>query len=258
MRLKFYEIIVKKVRPIEIGVFLKFLLQKKRKVVDLDNFKLYIDPVTHFGLKILKDKVYEPELSNIIIDLLEEGDVFVDIGANEGYYSVLASKIVGNKGRVIAIEPQQRLWEIIMKNVSINSAYNISLLPFAIGAVEEQIEMVLSPVISSGSSSILKSKRSIFWRKQKAEVKKLDTIIQSLNLSTIKLLKIDIEGFEFFALKSAQFALSHHNLIEHIIVEMHPKQLQDMGQTPEEIASFLHSFGYEASGKDYYLFSKKL
>jgi FkbM family methyltransferase len=243
-----YEFIGTKVRPIELASILKSLLQVRRKFYRIKNKFWYIDPVSNFGIRLLHEGEYEPQTTDLIIDNLNEGDTFIDLGGNEGYYSILASDKVGKRGKVFCIEPQSRLWDVISKNINKNECYNVCILPYAVAEKREEISITLSPSINTGSSSIVKQARRKFWKRERINCATLDELFPSDGYSKIELLKIDIEGFEFFALKGA-IDLLKRKAFKNIIVEFHPSQLKALGQSADEIYAFLDKYGYTASQK---------
>lgn len=254
---KSHQLIAGSIRPIELAYLIKKVLRVKRSEHTLDNgLTFYVDPASNFGMRLIKDGKYEPATTNAILSLLNEGDTFVDLGANEGYFSILASKKVGRNGRVFSIEPQQRLWEVIQKNYELNYCSNATIIPYAVGEKEEKLIINLYPSINTGASSLSNKEnfgktrnnvRKKFFGTQQIQTKQLDKLAEDYGIEKINLIKIDIEGFEFFALKSAQ-SLLKNKLIDHILIEFHPPQLKDLGQTSSEIVSYLNSFGYEKSG----------
>jgi FkbM family methyltransferase len=266
MNIKSSEFIGRKVRPVEFALFIKWLLRIKRSEYLLpDGNKFYVDPISDFGLKLMKHNSYETSMTRQIKQLLGKKDVFIDLGANEGFFSIVAGQLVGRDGFVIAIEPQQRLWEIIIKNVEINNLSNVMLLPYGIGSSEGEAEMHFYPSLNSGASSLAKSFnfkvslrkfRKAIYHTSKISIKTLDDII-SQSINTIKLIKIDIEGFEFEALKGAQKLLSRGH-IENLLIEIHPAALNSMGESEQSIDNLLFGFGYrkENIDKDLVLYSK--
>ena len=79
------------------------LNQKQR--VQLEGFSLYVMPDDYIGASIMSSRTYEPHVTKVIRRELNEGEIFLDLGANIGYFSMLASSIVKNKGKVLAFEP---------------------------------------------------------------------------------------------------------------------------------------------------------
>ena len=70
-------------------------------------------------------KTWEPEETKLVSRLLEEGDVFVDVGANLGYFTLIASDAVGKTGRVFAFEPEPNNFSLLQKNVEVNKCANV-------------------------------------------------------------------------------------------------------------------------------------
>jgi len=253
MKSSFYEWIGQKIRPIELATLIKKLLLIKRRVYELHGNYFFIDPVSNFGLRIMRDREYEPETAALITNTLQIGDTFIDLGANEGYFSILASKIVGKTGKVLCIEPQKRLWPVIVRNIELNRCINIQLLPFVVSNESKDVQLVLSPSNNTGSTSIVTNNRNQMWTRQKVESIILDDAVLS---EKINLIKIDIEGFELFALKGGK-RLLENRVIEYIILELHPRQLIDLGQSEEEVNSFLNELGYFLHDGLYQFISKK-
>ncbi len=74
---------------------------------------------------IKQTRIWEPELTNYLKKNLKAGQTFVDIGANMGYYTLLASKLVGDKGKVYAFEPASDSFELLLKNIELNGCTNV-------------------------------------------------------------------------------------------------------------------------------------
>ncbi len=232
------------IRPFEIGVAIKFLLQVKRQWFKYGPFKFFIDPCTAFGQCLINFGVYEPEMVQAISTLLEEGDCFIDLGGNEGYFSIIASNCVGRNGSVYCIEPQARLWPVIMQNASENAVSNLTIIPHGISDVTGCADITLYPSLNTGASSLVSTYRSKIYPKQKIRLFTLDEIILQYEMTEVKLMKIDIEGYEINALKSALRSLKN-KIIKNIIVEIHPEQLRQLGQSVDELHELLREIGYQ-------------
>jgi FkbM family methyltransferase len=252
MSITFLEFIGRKLRPVELALLLKFLLRIKRKEIELSDGRKYaVDPVSDLGLRLAKSAEYETEMTKAISEILNQGDYFIDLGANEGYFSILGAKICGARGHVLAIEPQERLWKVIHTNASINNLTNIQLLPFGIGSKKEQLTLQLYSSLNSGASSFSSGFNfgiSFAWLRKKlygsqiAQVIPLDEMAESLPLK-MKLIKIDIEGFELEALKGSS-RLIQEKRFENLLIEIHPHALKSMGQSEDDIDELLKAHGY--------------
>ncbi|MFN0118102.1 MAG: FkbM family methyltransferase [Elusimicrobiota bacterium] len=255
MRLKYLKLIGNKVRPTEFALFIKWILRIKRKEFPYDkDHQFYIDPISDLGLKIQEAGFYEPEMTNSILEILTPGDTFIDLGANEGFFSVLASVQVGKNGTVISIEPQQRLWEIIIKNYELNNCFNCKLMPYGIDATPGTATIFLYTSLNTGASSLsnkfnfkisFASLRKKIYGHATIKTKTLDEIISEANLNAVKLIKIDIEGYEFQALKGAADSL-RKKAIQNLLIEIHPEALATLNQSEALIVEFLSGYGYAA------------
>lgn len=228
-------------RPLELGMLMKWLLRVRRMETEVQGIKLWVDPASNFGKRVLREGNYEADLTSAFGELLQPGQTFVDVGANEGWFSMLAAKLVGPAGRVIACEPQERLWPAILKNVASNGFANVQLLPFAIGRETGRGEINLYPSVNTGSSHISGTRRR--WEKtQPIEVVPLSTVLGTAAGQGVDLMKIDVEGFEFQVLQGAGDHLG--STIRRIVVEIHPGPLQALGASEADVVGLLESKGY--------------
>ncbi len=229
------------IRPAFIGSALKRLLRVKRRVVETDNGIFFIDPASNFGNGVLESG-YEPEMTETLNSLLGEGDTFVDLGANEGYFSIIASKIVGNSGKVISIEPQSRLQSVIFRNMSENKAFNIDVFQRAISDHIGIASLSLLPDMNTGGSGLFCATKYSVPKENVPQV----TLAHLLNQTCkdkIRLLKMDIEGFEYEAIFGSENYFIN-DIIENIALELHPTLLERRGKSAEEILHFLQKCGY--------------
>lgn len=266
MNLKLYEFIKFKARPIEVAVLLKRAFNIRRFNYAVNPFVFYIDPVSDFGYKLLRDKAYEPQMTESILSLLKEGDVFVDLGANEGFFSVLASSKVGRSGKVLSIEPQKRLWPVLKKNFAENNCANCQIVPFGVGETTAEVEVTLSPSLNSGQSSLVEGQsffgsrkiakkiRSYYWEKQTMQIKPFGDICDAYGVKEVNLVKVDIEGYEFIALRSAEKMLEAGK-VKNLLIEFHPEQLKQLGQSEAQIVAYLNGLGYRQSKQTEGLFT---
>lgn len=242
----FYNLILK-IRPALVGQFLKKVFLINRKVVKTSHGSFYIDPVSNFGFKILKFREYEKEVTQCVKNILEEGDVFVDLGANEGFFTVIASSIVKESGLVICIEPQSRLQSVIQNNLFLNNLENILLFQVVISDKNGFATLSISPDTNTGSSGLIRVTK--YKNDQELCIQKsLNSLIKNLNISQIKLMKIDIEGFEYEAILGSK-GLFKSGLIKNIALEIHPWLLESRGKKVKDIIDYLESVGYRKNMK---------
>ncbi len=123
---------------------LKWISLSIRTETGTHELQLYLDP-TQYTQKILWDhlnhgQLYEMETLECIARILKPGDLFIDVGAHIGFISLMASKWVGNQGKVIALEPEASNAARFMENIRLNKIDNIDLLPMAAGSEDKEVD----------------------------------------------------------------------------------------------------------------------
>ena len=231
-----------RMRPLELAVFVKWLLRVKRVETEAQGLKVWVDPASNFGKRVLREGSYEADLTTAFRKLLRPGQTFVDVGANEGWFSMLAASIVGPDGRVLACEPQERLWPVILKNTALNGLCNCQLFPYAIAEKTGTTTISLYPSLNTGSSHIGSGKRR--WEMtQEVRLIPLSSVLENLDGREVDLLKIDVEGYEHHVLLSAGGHLG--TTIKAIVVELHPPQLEALGSSERAVEELLEAKGYK-------------
>lgn len=231
------------IRPCELGAFLKFLLRVSRREYAFDGQNMWLDPASDLGVRLLAEGDYEPAMGRCLRELLKAGDTFLDVGANEGWFSILAARLVGSGGRVFCVEPQERLWPVILHNLALNRLTNCVLLPYAISSNPGSAALTLTPTMNSGASTLVPSTRQSLWRKQRVVTTALDSIAELRRGPNVSLAKVDVEGFEVEVVRSAARLIAERR-ISRWLIETHPPQLQQLGSSVGELESTLQRHGY--------------
>jgi FkbM family methyltransferase len=234
-----------RVRPAYLASFMKKALRIRRRVIETPQGRFFIDPASNFGCALLSRREFEPGMIAVLRRFLGKGDAFVDLGANEGYFSCIASKLVGESGQVISIEPQSRLQSVIFRNMQENQAFNIAVLQCAVADGVGMATLSLTPDMNPGGSGLFRSTK---YKTPTESIPQttLARILSLIKLETIKLLKMDIESFEYEAILGSK-ELFHSGRIKNIALELHPSILQRRGKSSDEILAFLKECGYEVN-----------
>lgn len=170
---------------------------------------------------------------------LNEGDVFVDIGANIGYLTILASKRVGASGHVYSYEPSEREYSRLLRNLAVNKTSNVHASRLALSNFTGQVALWVSEE-HTGLNRILSPGANVAGDVS-VPVSRLDEL---LYLPEIKLIKIDVEGAEFLVLEGMT-ALFNRTAIDSIVVEITPDFLRRYGHTKAHIYEFMRNQGFE-------------
>ena len=181
---------------------------------------------------------------------ISEGDVFVDIGAHVGRYSILASR---KASKVIAIEADPNIYHRLLMNIELNNAENIDAVNEAAWHREETLKFHRGDFSGHGTlKEGLPDRR--YTGNIQIQAEATDTILRSLNVPGVDWVKIDVEGAEHEVLRGLKETLEAHRA--RLIVEL-------MKPNVDKVLAYMNDMGYdatpipesEAQYMIYYLFS---
>ena len=243
---------------IYVNFFSFFLRKPKIKNLNINKgyikSKICLDPKNGFLDKyIYVQKKWDDLNTQIIINKLKKNECFIDVGSNIGYFSLLASPIVGKKGKIIAIEPIKKLSQQIELNKKINSYNNIKVLNF--GLFNKNLKKNIYIQKKNIASSSLHKKnitnfsfykgfvfKKIFEKKNLIQfeniiLKKLDNLIKC----KVNFVKIDTEGVEYEALLGMKKILKKNR--PKLIIEINNLTLKK--NYSDKIYKFLYKLNYD-------------
>jgi len=176
--------------------------------------------------------------------LKSEMTVF-DIGANQGFCTLLAAARVGSEGKVIAFEPAPTECRKLRANLRLNRFRNVLVEPIALGSREGVTDFHLCLDHQGSFSSIRRQAPDVTARTEliKVPITTLDCYVQRAPLSSLHLIKIDAEGGELDILKGATGTLS--SLRPVIIAELAEVRTRQWGYAASEIYSLVADHGYQ-------------
>ena len=181
---------------------------------------LWLDPLARVSDEELLEKY------------LEEGDTFVDVGANIGTLTLKAASIIGNKGKVFAFEAHPKTSIFLKKNIKLNRFDNITVYPVALGKKCGIVQF--SDKRSDDQNSVTHHSDGI-----SIEMNTLDDILK--HVKEISLLKIDTEGYEKFVIEGGLKLLEHTNCV---YFESSEKHFSRYGYSTKEILTLLTCQGF--------------
>jgi FkbM family methyltransferase len=194
------------------------------------------------GASVYFHKV-EPEQAEAVASILRPGDVLIDIGANVGFYTILASKRVGKKGKVYAIEPFLRNLLLLSLHIKINRCSNVIIVPAACADVSGIA--LFQPGRNPAEGRILNSADSVDAALKIVPVPmiSIDDLCKKLSVCP-SVLKIDVEGAELRVLQGARETLRRCK--PYLFISVHSDQVRG------DVLSFLDEIGYRAEpiGRD--------
>jgi FkbM family methyltransferase len=214
-------------------------LSQQRVLVDIKMFKIYASTSdTDIGQSIIKSKIWEPHVTDALKKVLGVGDVFLDLGANIGYFSLLAASIVQESGKVISFEPNIQNLHLLYLSILENHFNNIKVYPLA-ASVSSQI----LKITSFGSNGFLEKPSDDIVQSNFQFIQSVivDELLHSEE--KVDVVKMDIEGYEPLALRGMDKLIKKHNPV--IITEFSPWHIKRRSQIePLEYLKQLAHYGY--------------
>jgi FkbM family methyltransferase len=183
---------------------------------------------------------YEPELE-YLPNLLFPGATFVDVGANLGIYTLVASRIVGHLGRVIAFEPSAQSFPLLQRNITLNSLKNVSAFPLALSAEKGTVRLYHAPCCPSGNS--FGQHPAFHGSFENVGVESLDDAVQRIPAARLDVIKMDVQGAEELVLRGARKVVA--SMKPAIIFEIWPEGADLLGLSPYGAWNLLNEMGYK-------------
>ena len=211
---------------------------------------LYSDCILSQAIFVYK---FESQELKFLTLYLEQGDCFLDIGSNFGLYSLMASKKVGKNGQVFAFEPATKTFNRLKRNIKLNRIHNIFPINAAISSNNGTMPMSISLDGHDAWNSLAKPARGEKFLTEEVKTITLDDFIQENKLhDKIKMIKIDVEGWECEVIKGAVRTLSSE-MAPILQVEFSEPALQAAGSASFVLIEMLSDLGYilyKYSGKN--------
>jgi FkbM family methyltransferase len=209
---------------------------------ELGGLAFQCDPRDSVAREACYTGVYEPQETQLVSRILNRGDVFVDAGANWGYFTLTAAQRVGAAGRVLAFEPEPRLFELLCANLRLNALDWVTR--HRVGLADRRGSQPFTAYVDTSqnwgqSHAAAPGARADF----EIDTVRLDDALDAAQIARAQLTKIDIEGGEAAALVGMERGLSAGRY-RYLIVECHPALLLAQGRGEAETLRPLVNAGY--------------
>lgn len=259
--MKYITQFVKKIIPKEVVEIIREYRKKRRfakrfsfnkgrpffKNIEVEgiSFSILINPFLNSGVDeiIAETGVWEQKLSQNIKKFLPRDGVFLDIGANIGYHSLFAAKLLVDGGRVYSFEPQASVHEQLLKSIKKNKLVNISVFNTALSDHHGE-ETLYVREENVGGSTLLSLPKMESFRVDSSMRVSINTLDSYLNMfSRVDVIKIDVEGYEYEVFKGGEKILEKYHPV--IFMEFSPVfYIQDYREKAQEFVVLLKNKGY--------------
>jgi FkbM family methyltransferase len=215
-------------------------------VASIRGSRMRLDPNEFVDRALLfYPQFWDPVEMRFLDETLKPGDIFLDIGAHLGFYSLAASRLVGRGGQVVAIEADPRTYQDLAFNIQLNHAANVHAINAGVADVFQELRLGSPKGNRAGNSFLLDELEGI-----NVVCRPLADIVREVGVTRITGAKLDIEGLEFRVLQSYLHSTGDPRLWpEFLIVEYHPSWVQRSGG---DVISLLSEHGYVTRARNVY------
>ena len=214
------------------------------KTYEVDGIKINLAPdeASVFGIVYLG--TINPAETKLVKSILKPGDTVIDIGAYvDGWYTLLAAKIVGQTGKVYSFEPVPKFYKRLKDNIALNNFTNIMAENVALDNKNGTKTFYQSDGNSSFFKTHVQKEGSKRIHQIKVKTLKLDSYLRFKKINKVDFIKIDVEGAELEVLRGAKSLLKGPNAPD-LLIEVVDEYLRDGSSSRQELIQYLNGFGY--------------
>ncbi|MCP4423327.1 MAG: FkbM family methyltransferase [Chloroflexi bacterium] len=207
--------------------------RNKPHLIELPDFKIYVRLNDHFiGGTIANTGDYEPYVTQELRRLLKPGMTFLDVGANIGYFTLLAATLVGKTGKVLAFEPQPSNCKLLEESMAANGLQNIALYPYA--AAEKAQTLIFTGGGADSNGRIVNPTETLAQEQDLPTIEAVRLDDSLADIERLDVVKMDIEGAEPRAWEGMQRLIQKHRPI--VLMEFAPDLIRvTSGTEPSDL-----------------------
>jgi len=201
-------------------------------------------PAVPLGWNVVLFGSYEPELRDIFRTVLRPGAVAIDVGANVGWHTLLMAKLVGDGGRVLAVEANPSVRIRLRENLSINGFRHVDVAACALAEAERTLvfHAPAADDFDSGNGHVVTTDTELHTNSISIQARPLDSFVSEAGIAPVDLIKIDVEGFEWPVLQGAEQTVARFR--PHIVFEFDVAYAPRGGGGADVMADFFRRHRY--------------
>lgn len=181
--------------------------------------------------------VWEPHLTRFIRHRLSESDVFIDVGANQGWFTLVAASVVGSSGRVVAVEAAPELCVVLRENVDDSGFANVRIVNAAAGSEAGTVAIVAGPERHTGLTRVVAG--------NDVRCDTLPSLVGDADWRAARLVKIDVEGAEYDVVRGLASGLGDTRHDAEFVIEVGPERASTT-EAVEELFRVFRGAGFSA------------
>ncbi|PZV13509.1 MAG: hypothetical protein DCF22_10615 [Leptolyngbya sp.] len=211
-----------------------------------DNLKIFLHLGNDISSQLFVEGRYDPNEFYFLDKLLSPGMTVVDLGANEGLYTLFAAKQVGDLGIILSFEPSSREFQRLQDNLALNEEItNVQLFQIALSNISGTQILKVAADDHSGQNTLgdFTYEGVACLNTETVTVRRLDDVLEELAVQSVDVIKIDVEGAEHLVFEGAKKTIERDRPL--ILFELVDQALQKQGSSTHELLSYLRDLGYE-------------
>ena len=182
------------------------------------------------------------EITQSIQSLLPRGGTFLDVGANIGFFTLLASRLVGDSGTVLAVEPNPPVFDVLAEHLKMNGIANVDARQIALGDRTGTLTLFVPPPEEHRDYNATIMPRSN-WIPASVPCLKLDDVLADRGVARVDVMKMDVEGAEPRVLRGGEASL-RRGVVKYLMTEMNGPRLVEGGSSPAALLEILELVGF--------------
>ncbi|WP_218025870.1 FkbM family methyltransferase [Nocardia miyunensis] len=189
--------------------------------------------------------VWEPHLSAWLRTRLRPGDGFVDVGANIGVFTLLASAMVGEHGRVVALEASPQFHRRLVEHTDLNGRANVRAVNTAVSDRDEELTFILASTSNLGAASMVPydgPAESVFT----VDARPLTDLLTPDEIAATRIVKIDVEGAEGRVVRGLAALLDRLRPDAEFVIEVTPDRMRRIGDDVDELLTIMRDSGFHS------------
>ncbi len=211
-----------------------------------DDLKIFLHLSNDLSSQLFVEGRYDPNEFYFLNQLLSSGMTVIDMGANEGLYTLFAAKRIGDSGIVLAFEPSLREFQRLQDNLALNPEItNIQTFQVALSNTSGTQVLKVAADDHSGQNTLgdFAYEGIACLSSETVTVRRLDEVLEELAVQSVDVIKIDVEGAEQLVFEGARKTLERDRPL--ILFELVDRALQKQSSSTNELLSYLRELGYE-------------
>lgn len=216
---------------------------RRRVVETLSGARFAVDTQDLIQRYLYLFGVWEPHMTRWLQGRLRRGDVLIDVGANVGYLSLVAARLVGDTGRVVAVEASPAFHRRLLRNIELNRCGTVRAVNAAVSDKRETLTFVLASSHNMGANSIVPydgPAESSF----EAQARPLPELLEPQEIARARVIKIDVEGAEGAVVQGLAPVLDRLRPDAEIAVEVTPERMARLGYSVDDLLETLRKAGF--------------